>query len=489
MNRKQLSKKLGKRKANYSDWRKSGKIIFFVHPKSEIGERTKIQFRKVVEGDDGELSIRTVYRNYDGDEDITYRFQAYLDGNNEIQLSDVVLRVQAGENLEEYTKGEILGLKEDGKGKKEPDWRKRLFRPRNEYLFSVVNLASHPNGTEVLPLPVSAAKKLMAIIDSQIEEYGEQDGDPWISPYALKVSFNPRESGANMYMVERHMAALTEPVLAIFNTEEPDDVEAICNNGEHEDQETKESLLASMCCIPCPLFDVEETEPQSVSPAPQEPAKSKAKPKPSVKPPESPSEPVVAPLPKPVKSRLDPSECVSGSFYIHHGEELKFVQWDKKKKRGVFLDEDGCKVAVPEGDLVEPRKEPPAEEASRAEDCIKGKSYYSANGALIKFVRFDAKKGQCVFTDSEGERVLLSPDEFVSEDVGDEPGLVEDALQPLVEAEDSEKHEPTNYEAPDDEADDSGVLMCPSCEQVVPQDATVCPHCETEFADDDEVPF
>ena len=505
-----------KRGSSFSDWRKDGKIIFVVHPQSKIGKRVRVQLRRVHTNDDGEQEIWSIWRFYTGKNDISKQFLDWLKANDDIDADETVLRIEAGGETEEYLKGELLGL--DGY-----DWRKRLLKPRTEYLFSIFDItdkSTDPTDTEIVVLPYSAGKKLNKVWDDEIEERGEDEGDPWVTPYSCKVTFDNAERGTDMYGASAIRRPIPDSVYQLMETVEPADVMSYCDPAEEDSTEgTTKELLAAMCVVSCPLFetDVESEEAESAPPpakkqkapakAPAKKAKVETK-KPAAKKPAPPSKPKAPSKPKVPKEtaagEIPVEDCVEGEAYEYDGETLTFAKWDEKKNRGIFIDEDEMKVPVDAGETVtslgnseesEEGEEAESEEtadAIEAKDCAKGCAYYDAEGRKLTFVRFNASKNKGVFKDEDDERVFLDADAPVSLDVSE----VADALAPRTTKEATEQTEPEETEEgePEEaepEGDDEDMAQCPACEKLIPESSTKCPECGAEFADDegDEIPF
>ncbi len=512
MDRKQFGSDV-KRGAAFTDWRKDGKVIFFVHPQSDIQKRITVTLRRVVENDDGEEEIRGIRRFYLGDTDISNQFLLWLK-NDATNLSpdDTVLRLRtAGGDEEEYLKGELLGMKGY-------DWRKRLMRPRTEYLFCIVNVTEKgepPKGPEVLVLPYSAGKKLNKVWDEEIEELGEDEGDPWINPYACKVTFDQNERGTDMYGAGTVKRPLTPEVRALFDQDAVDMSQYVDPDSEQDsDAGTTADLLRAMCVVDCPILgvDVETEKPArkaaskpktrttKTTKTTKKPAPKKQEPKPPSKPspPSKPGKPKTAAKP----DAVDVEDAEPGAVYMYDGDEITFVKWDPKKKRGIATDEDGLKVPIPAGEELIPVGDSGADaededggapEPTRVTDCVKGRTYYTQDGDKLQFVRYNHSKEKGVFQDPEGERVFLDGEELVSE----EEAADSDPLEPRARKEPTGQTKPKAKSEPQQEDEDSDgddgddMEECPACDKLVASDASVCPHCGAEFEeeDEDEVPF
>lgn len=498
-----------KRGASFTDWRKDGKVIFFVHPKSEIEKRITIALRHVVENDDGEEEIKGIRRFYEGDSDITNQFLLWLKNDAvDIEPDDVVFRLKtAGGDDEEYTKGDLLGLQGY-------DWRKRLLRPRVEYLFNIINVTEKgekPKGPEVLVLPFSAGKKLNIVWDGEIEELGEEEGDPWINPYASKVTFDANERGSDMYGASTVKRPLTEDVRKLFDEDAVDLSQYTSRDSQDMEHGSTMDLLRAICAVDCPLLDVDvdvevenrvEEKPKKKKVGKTKARKTKKKSSKQsedekvVDKPKAPSkpEPPVKSETKKIINIVNVENAEVGEIYVYNDEELTFVKWDPKKKCGIFKDEDGFKVKVPEGvELEIPGNQvkvegEPLPEPAKVEGCVSGKRYYTQDGDLLTFVRYNKTKGKGVFSDSEGERCFLDGDELVSED---ESESAPDPLAPKAKKEATTQTKPKTKQLEQEDDSDEEMDECPACEKMVAPDANVCPHCGAEFEDedDDDVPF
>jgi len=451
-----LRKDTQKNKSKFTNWRKEGKFVFWVHPGSEIGKRTRIRFRIPMRGDDGEWYFRNVWRTFQEEKDPTAQLLSWLRDNDEIDLDEVVLRVKSGTEVEEYNKGELLGLEEYG-------WKKQLLRPKTEYLFSVVN-NGEPKETEVLTLPFSAGKKFVRLVDSQIDEYGDDEGNPWENPYPFKVTFDPDASGTDMYNVERHLAKLGKEVQDIFENSEPDNVEALCDpdNDNNDGMGTSEELLAQMLVIPVPFLEV-DIEREAVPP----PASSEPKEKPAAKK----SKPVEDDTPA---GMVKAKDCQKGETYVNaDGEKLKFKKvLDSGKCK--FLDEDGDVVKLKGDELLSAgavgaaEPEPSDDGKVLVKDITeKGTELWNSDGEKLTFVRYSEAKEKGFFDDEDGDRAAMAGTEVLFTNAPE--GGAEDPLAPIGQEED--------------------LMLCPNCDAEVPVSATSCPKCKAKFEVDADQPF
>ena len=234
----------------FADWRDEGRLVFFIHPKSKIGKRVRVQARAPMERDDGTKFIGSIYRFYQGrNDDVTDRFLDWLSDEDDIAANDVVFRIRSGEELEEYCKGDLLNLRGF-------DWKRQLLNPRTEYLLCIVPLEMPE--LLMLQLPKSAGKDLARLIKSQMEEYGEK-GNPFQNPFAIKISYDKGALPRDKYKAERHLEEPTQDHLVLFNAE-PEDVAALCDSRTDEQDKDMSDLIRNMLVVPCPILGIDEVE-------------------------------------------------------------------------------------------------------------------------------------------------------------------------------------------------------------------------------------
>jgi hypothetical protein len=105
-----------------------------------------------------------------------------------------------------------------GKG----DWRHKMFA-NPEFLFGWVPRDNRNSETpvEVMQATTGLASAIKRVIQSQIDDRGERNGDPLVKPYAMKFTYNKDALPAQMYNAERvdgDLAPLEEDVLEILRT-------------------------------------------------------------------------------------------------------------------------------------------------------------------------------------------------------------------------------------------------------------------------------
>ena len=496
---------------NFADWRDDGKITFFLHPKCYFGKRTQARIPGTRKDDDGKIIPWSRRRFHHGDEDILARILAWLKNADDIDASDVVLRVKAGKIVEEYRKGDLLGL--DGF-----DWRKKPLNPRTEYLLAIVR-AKKPKTGEILTLPFTAGRKISKLIDAEIAELGEDEGNPLETPWAIQVSFDEKASGSDMYSVRRSNLKLTEEVEAFF-AKEPEDVKQYTESSNEDLTEgTTAELLAKICVVPCPLLEVDREQESAEDDAgesdePVETTKPKADTKPkstrktTVKP-----KRLAKPTPttkqvKQIKSKtpvddgvsdgVEVQDCQAGVSYDHEGEDLVYSgNKDGRKRKAFFFDGDDCKVSLKFGTVVKPvtaseaaeDDETPAAGDTDGEQSLtvqdlgpddKKLWFYDGTGVHLQYIRYNDAREKGVFTDDDDERVFLAADALLSRDGSDEVGA---ELEPRT----TEKETPETEEPEATEGDDDGgeVFGCP-CGATVKETDPKCPKCGAIFEDEDE---
>ncbi len=105
-----------------------------------------------------------------------------------------------------------------GKG----DWRHKMHA-NPEFLFGWVPRDNRSSETpvEVMQATTGLASAIKRVIQSQIDDRGERNGDPLVKPYAMKFTYSKDATPAQMYNAERvdgDLAPLEEDVLEILRT-------------------------------------------------------------------------------------------------------------------------------------------------------------------------------------------------------------------------------------------------------------------------------
>lgn len=502
MNRNEFRKDVN-RGANFTDWRKDGKCIFYIHPESDIEKRMSVSLQTVVNNDDGEEELRWTRRLYRGDEDPIARVKFWLEEDKEHDLDTVIFRAKTkGGDVVEYLKGDLLGHKEY-------DWRKQLLRVKIEYLYCIVNTTKKgevPTGPEILILPFSCAKKLNKVWDGEIEDLGEPDGDPWKNPYPCKVTFDNTETGSNMYdagTVNIKAYPLNNDVRKLMEEDAVDMSQYVDFSQEDTSLGTTVEILRKLLVVPCPVLDVDIVTEEPEKPAKKKrgrPKGSKNKPK---KAPEKPAKEATEekekpkPPSKPVP-RLDGEssyvaveDAKPGVLYEYDDENVKYIRWSGSNDCGFAEDEEGDELEIPAGEKLkklkgEPEQDEKAEPGGmHAKDCVKGEKYYLHDGRLVTFKRYKKGKNQSVFSDEQSKRVFVDGNEVVSHDAAES-----DPLEPRTNKEETKQTKPKSKAKPDpepEETSDGETLECPGCEGPLREvdDGFRCDKCNVTYEPDD----
>jgi hypothetical protein len=509
MNRNEFKKDIN-RGANFTDWRKDGKCIFYIHPGSDIEKRMSVSLQTVVENESGEEELRWTRRLYRGDDDPIALVRIWLEEDKEHDLDTVIFRAKTkGGDVVEYLKGDLLAHNDY-------DWRKRLLRVKIEYLYCIVNVTKKgemPTGPEILTLPFSCAKKLNKVWDGEIEDLGEQEGDPWQSPYPCKVTFDNNETGSNMYdaqTVKAKVYPLNNDVRKLMD-EDPVDMSSYVDPSQEDTSlGTTAQILKKLLVVSCPVLDVDVVEEEPEKPAKKRrgrPKGSKNKPKEA---PEKPVKEASEDKPKPkAPSRPKPKPESDSSLVVVEDAELGvWYEYDDEPVRllrkiegggGRAEDSDDDPVDIPPGEMLKKLDEQPEEgqddqadpNVLYAKDCKKGETYYLRDGRKVKFKRYKESKDQAVFADENGKRVFVNEasNESVSYDAPEG-----DPLEPRAEKEETEQTKPKSKEEPEPEPEEESEeekIMCPTCEDVPlaydeSENGWKCSKCKTVFVGDDD---
>lgn len=216
----------GKNRSDILDWKEEGKITVWLHPKSGIHKRNSHWLLKVQEVEE-EVGKGKKKKKVKKNKAVPWMvicpntskhkdrcgiciLRSYLRDNDDIELEDVILEFEDDDGVTQFTKGEIIG--EDGF-----DWKKNLAY-RTEYLFGVIDDEKQEK-VEVLISPKSLGKKIKKVIANEMEDEGDEDGNPFINPYAFKLTYDSDANPNDMYDANRSKAKLTEEVEELLNGE------------------------------------------------------------------------------------------------------------------------------------------------------------------------------------------------------------------------------------------------------------------------------
>lgn len=245
----------GGRYISNKKWKEDGQLIFWVHPETMFADRDIIMLPVKHTTEDNEKKIHWVRRFFSGEDDVAQKVLDWLIQADDIDEDDVVFRLKHGKEKQQYTKGEILGLKGYG-------FMGKVLNARTESLSSIV--AHHDPANKILAVPISAGKKIWKRIESQMKDNGEE-GNPQLHPYPLKVTFDEKaKRGSDYYDADVVLmpGGLPDEIAALFELD-PHDIETECDpsNEDTDDFGTTVEILAAMCVVDCPILnDAESVE-------------------------------------------------------------------------------------------------------------------------------------------------------------------------------------------------------------------------------------
>lgn len=122
---------------------------------------------------------------------IVKEFLEYLAGRADLDNDETIFEIKKGDAYEIITKGEILG---------ERDYDFKLsMKMKSEWIYAVVDLDDVEAGVQIFQLPWGAGESLKVLINEQLEDLGEEDGDPWAKPCPFRVKYNEDEAPAKKY--------------------------------------------------------------------------------------------------------------------------------------------------------------------------------------------------------------------------------------------------------------------------------------------------
>jgi len=201
-------------------WTDKGKIIFYLHPNSEIEERWVHRFptliSKEVDTEKGKKIKKQVITERiicpDPETCFIHRLIKKLNKLEDLEDEEVLIKLGKKSNKIEICKGDLLG-------KQSFDWHYNLTA-RKEFVFIVVTVKNPSIGK--LIVPTSLGEKVAAVIKDQMEEEGEDTGNPFKNPYAFKATFDPDKAGTDMYNAHYNSKKPSEEVEELFETSPPD---------------------------------------------------------------------------------------------------------------------------------------------------------------------------------------------------------------------------------------------------------------------------
>lgn len=199
--------------AQRMDWKPKAKI--YLHPDTELHDRLRIWFPKEIElkqDDDGKSGRRSKSSGKGAKTKVVnlpfnvpsnpkecpfQTLRQILKDRGDVDGDDVILSVGSGRNRVEMCKGEILGW--DGY-----DFRKSL-KPQSDFVCAAI-MISDKNGKrpddlkcEVLSGAKSLGTEIRKEIESEIDESGEEAGNPFFNSYPFIIEYDENERGSDMY--------------------------------------------------------------------------------------------------------------------------------------------------------------------------------------------------------------------------------------------------------------------------------------------------
>jgi len=414
-------------------WKEDGKLLFWLHPESMLEDRELLILPVALTNDDDEKSIYWVRRHYDGADGIAAQFLTWLEEQEELDADDVILKIRHGKDRQTFKKGELLGMKGFG-------FKGKILTPRTESVMCVI--PHEDPGVRLLALPISAGKKVWNLIKSQMDDLGADDGNPQVSPYALKVTYDKGATrGSDMYDAFTSGVKLSDEITECFE-EKVHDVEAECSqNGQDlSDFGTTSEILRALCVIDCPLWDTEEVEseePEGDEEMPEDfgaQKKTKAKRNPKSKPAPKPE---LEPEPEEEDGDedgeddeiqpIDAKDAEEGIVYsLEDDTEITFE--GIARKRAVFVDEDGKKhrlaldafvwpVEADDDEEEEGEDDDEGQEEDTGEilvsDCEPGVLYLDSDGDDAEFIELN-EDGKGIFEDADGDHILYEGDDYMT---------------------------------------------------------------------------
>lgn len=203
---------------NIVDWKKDGKITIFIHPRG-FEKRRVIWFPQITESkkkgkSTSEFSkIPVVTPGIEKGCPISELVQ-YLRENDDIESDEVIFSFPDNKKSVEMTKGDILN--EEGF-----DWKLSLV-PAKEYVFGCVDVDNVEAGVQTMIAGPGMSRAMTKCIKNQIDEDGEDKGDPLKNPWAMKLEFDDDESPNRKYSAYYSKAEITDEIKELLDGEEPD---------------------------------------------------------------------------------------------------------------------------------------------------------------------------------------------------------------------------------------------------------------------------
>jgi ribosomal protein L40E len=186
-----------------SKWKENKSVVVYLHTKSGLHGRYTHFIVYVTKDDKGKLKL--AYLNYVCAEDYETQannrdhepvkcpiclFRQWLRENENIADNETVWDASVGGKYDKIiTKADAIG---------EGDWR-NSFIPKHQSVFAVVNVEDLESGLHIMAESISLADSIGKVISDTIESEGEEEGDPDINPYPIKLKYNANASKPEDY--------------------------------------------------------------------------------------------------------------------------------------------------------------------------------------------------------------------------------------------------------------------------------------------------
>jgi len=270
------------------DWKERKRIDVWLHRTAPIVPRFTHQFlaEDEVEDEGRKKKILRYPRFISPDPDIVHRNQYFRDRETKTYLN-VPPDLDPFLLLREWLRlvADHIGLDEpvfewhDAKKRQKVVWPRGILsglekRGRNDFgvsldtkiedLLVVVDNDRPGDGPRILSATKMLGDLISEEIGNQMESLGEEEGDPQVSPYALRFAFDKTESPMNMYKVFRldpRKCRLTEEIEAAISAEEYPDVVQYTKPGK-DDLVKVRALMEAAAVVELPLDRIFSEDPE-----------------------------------------------------------------------------------------------------------------------------------------------------------------------------------------------------------------------------------
>lgn len=191
---------------NFSDWREKGKTVGWIHPDGFVERQLHNMVIFETTDKQGKPILRATRFTCTGRSCPFCALVEYskdlVTGIEDSAFDPVILSARVppkDRNSKEISIS--YSLRELSGG---GDWKRRMGA-RSEFIFGWVPRDGRKSDSpiELMNVTTSLAQAIKRVIQSQIEDRGEERGDPLRSPYAFKFIYNEDASPGQMYAAER----------------------------------------------------------------------------------------------------------------------------------------------------------------------------------------------------------------------------------------------------------------------------------------------